>query len=162
MAGYDSTHEPMNNTATLNLFLCAIHFASRWAYACGVALVAQFSGKEHDVDPQRPPANRCASLRPACICPSAHRRHPSPRRSSDPPPAAEAGASEAAALAFLDAAFALGINAFDVAPTYGAGAAETTLGRWLHARSAGRARGLGLRVLLACAKPAWQAAGHCR
>lgn len=39
--GYDSVHEPMNNTSPLFLALAALIFAAKWAYGCGNLSVAQ-------------------------------------------------------------------------------------------------------------------------
>ena len=51
------------------------------------------------------------------------------------PPKRLAECADASSL--LDAAFALGVNVFDVAPVYGAGgAAETAVGKWLEAKLA--------------------------
>jgi len=63
VAGYDSTHEPMNSSSPLFVALAFLLFLSRWLYDGGNLLVAQWAGTEHDVDPAKPPAKCCSSLR---------------------------------------------------------------------------------------------------
>jgi hypothetical protein len=65
-AGYDEDHEPMNGTPPLFIMLCMIMVVSKWIWAMGNLIVAQWSGKEHDINPVQPPAKCCSSLRGCC------------------------------------------------------------------------------------------------
>lgn len=64
LPGYDSTHEPMNNTSPLFVSIALILFVCRWLYDTANFLVCQqWAGKEFDVDPAKPPAKCCSALR---------------------------------------------------------------------------------------------------
>eukprot|EP00615_Pteridomonas_danica_P000406 CAMPEP_0114334156 /NCGR_PEP_ID=MMETSP0101-20121206/4191_1 /TAXON_ID=38822 ORGANISM="Pteridomonas danica, Strain PT" /NCGR_SAMPLE_ID=MMETSP0101 /ASSEMBLY_ACC=CAM_ASM_000211 /LENGTH=933 /DNA_ID=CAMNT_0001465329 /DNA_START=255 /DNA_END=3061 /DNA_ORIENTATION=- len=65
-SGYDETHEPMNATPPLYIFLSVIMFVARFVWAAGNLVVAQIAGHENDVNPVQPPAGWCSSIRGCC------------------------------------------------------------------------------------------------